>query len=199
MVLYHIIGFLGLVYAPTQAFFIKAIPLSILALSAFIVYININALKCFLIFSFGVFSCVMLLEILGVHVGELLGKYNFGDTLGFKIAAVPVFLGVLFVNWIYAVGQTTYLLKRVSPILRALLGSILILVFDYFLEPVAAKLNYWDWDNDVVPTGNYITWFILSYVLLHFFYALHLPQRPKLGAIIFIAQLLLFTALYLFL
>lgn len=186
-------------YEPTQPFFIKAIPLSIVALLLFVLYLNKEALKSFTIFSIGVFSCVMLVEILGLNVGEFFGKYKFGETLGVKIATVPVFLGVLFINWIYAVGQTTYLIKRLNPMIRALIGSMFIVIFDLFLEPVAVKLNYWTWDNGLIPFKNYLLWFILSYVLLNFFYALHLPLKPKMGAVIFIAQLLLFTSLYLFL
>ncbi|RYE32015.1 MAG: carotenoid biosynthesis protein, partial [Sphingobacteriales bacterium] len=197
LILFHVAGLIGLLVPVLQSFFIQLVPFSMLFLVALLAYINLPDRQLFFIFLFGVFICGFLVEVLGVHSGNIFGKHQFGETLGLKLAAVPLLMGFFIVILIYSVGQLMYLFSIKGTFLKALAGSALIVLFDYFLEPVAARLNYWHWENNKIPVQNYIAWFVLSFVLLQFFYALRLPHKKYTGATLFTAQFILFIALYL--
>ena len=64
------------------------------------------------------------------------------------------------------------------------------------MEPVAMKFDYWQWDWHQIPLQNYIAWFIVSIILLKFYYALGLKQQKYIGAAMFTAQLVFFVVLY---
>ena len=48
-------------------------------------------------------------------------------------------------------------------------ACFLALIFDWVMEPVAVKLGYWQWENDRIPLYNYISWIIISTILLTLF------------------------------
>lgn len=194
---FHFLGLIGLFVPAIQPLIIKLAPFSFLVLFVVLLYINFSAKRLFLIFALGVFICGFLVEILGVHAGPAFAKYQFGDVLGFRIAAVPLMMGMYFVILIYAAGQLMFYLPTRSVFVRAFAGSVALVIFDYFLEPAADRFNYWRWDAGIVPYQNYLAWFLLCFVLLQLFYAIHLPVKKKSGAVLFVAQLVVFMTLYL--
>ena len=48
-------------------------------------------------------------------------------------------------------------------LLAALLTATLAVIFDIILEPVAVKLNYWTWENGIIPLRNYFAWFAIGF------------------------------------
>lgn len=197
IIVFHALGLIGLFIPQIQPLIVKLAPFSFAVLFFVLLYIHFSSRRAFLIFALGVFICGFLAEILGVHAGSMFGKYRFGDVLGFRIAAVPLMMGLYFVILVYAAGQMMYYLPFRSVFLRSLFGSISIVIFDYFLEPAAAHFDYWRWESGIVPYQNYLAWFLLCFVLLQLFYAFHLPVKKKSGTILFAAQLTVFMTLYL--
>jgi putative membrane protein len=49
---------------------------------------------------------------------------------------------------------------------------------DFLVEPVAMKLGFWSWENDIIPLQNYAMWFLTS-VIIHSFIRLF---RPTINA-----------------
>jgi putative membrane protein len=45
-------------------------------------------------------------------------------------------------------------------------GATIATCFDFILEPVAVKLQFWSWENGQIPLLNYICWFTISAILL---------------------------------
>jgi putative membrane protein len=45
-------------------------------------------------------------------------------------------------------------------------GAAIATCFDIILEPAAVKLQFWSWENGVIPLFNYICWFSISVILL---------------------------------
>ncbi len=47
-----------------------------------------------------------------------------------------------------------------------ILGSVIVgflcLVFDLVLEPVAMRLDYWQWSTGIVPIRNYVALFVIA-------------------------------------
>ncbi len=64
-------------------------------------------------------------------------------------------------------GKSPMVIKALSVIID---GAILALLFDWLMEPIAVKLNYWKWNgNGTIPMKNYICWFAISLLLLTVF------------------------------
>lgn len=108
-----------------------------------------------LIFWTGIF-----VEFLGVNYGLLFGEYSYGKNLGPKLFGVPFLIGM---NWVILTiisgSISSYILKG-NKILSIILGSILMLVIDFFIEPVAPILDFWEFKNSIVPLSNYTGWLI---------------------------------------
>jgi uncharacterized membrane protein len=113
------------------------------------------------------------LEFIGVKTGLIFGHYAYSDVWipafrGVPIAISFAWLGMLLTSF----GLVQRFTALSHPIwLRALFLAVLMTIFDIFMEPVAVKLNYWQWLDHtgnsffVAPLQNYAAWFAISYVL----------------------------------
>ncbi|TCD04643.1 carotenoid biosynthesis protein [Pedobacter frigidisoli] len=196
IVIFHLVGLVGFLIPAAQPYFIKLVPFHLLLMFALIVFSYNADVKRLLLFVCGVFLCGFLVEVLGVHTGKIFGSYYYGNTLGYKIAAVPLLMGVNWVILIFSIGQMMKSLKIRHSILASVIGAVLLVVLDFFLEPVAMKFDYWHWDWHQIPVQNYIAWFIVSVILLKFYYALDLKQQKYIGITMFASQLIFFVVLY---
>jgi putative membrane protein len=151
-------------------------------------------------------------EIIGVNTSILFGNYYYGDVLGPQVNKVPLIIGINWFIIIYCCGIAvhTILLKVISGMplsaittpqtLKALSiiidGATLAVFFDWLLEPVAVKLNYWRWNGDgSIPFYNYICWFIISILLLAVFHFLKFEKRNKFAVNLLLIQLMFFLIL----
>lgn len=196
IVIFHLVGLVGFLIPALQPYFMKMVPFHLLLMFAIIIYTYVGDVKRLLLFVSGVFLCGWLVEVLGVHTGKIFGSYYYGNTLGYKIAAVPLLMGVNWVILIFSIGQMVKSFKIRNSILASLIGALMLITFDFFMEPVAMKFDYWQWDWHQIPLQNYIAWFIVSIILLKFYYALGLKQQKYIGAAMFTAQLVFFVVLY---
>lgn len=117
-------------------------------------------------------SCFAL-EFVGVKTGLIFGQYSYTDVWVPAFRGVPVaisfaWLGMLLTSF----GLVQRFTTAAHPVwLRALFLAVLMTVFDIFMEPVAVKLNYWQWLDHtgnsffVAPVQNYAAWFVISYAL----------------------------------
>lgn len=196
IVIFHLVGLAGFLIPASQPYFIKVVPFHLLLMFAIIVFTYNGNVKRLSLFLCGVFLCGWLVEVLGVHTGKIFGSYYYGDTLGYKIAAVPLLMGVNWVILIFSIGQMMKSFKIRNSILASLIGAFMLITFDFFMEPVAMKFDYWHWDWHEIPMQNYMAWFIVSVILLKFYYALGLKQQKYIGTAMFTAQLIFFVVLY---
>ncbi|WP_131539297.1 carotenoid biosynthesis protein [Pedobacter nototheniae] len=196
IIIFHLVGLLGFIIPAAQPYFIKMVPFHLLLMFAVIIFTYNANVKRLALFVCGVFLCGFLVEVLGVNTGKIFGSYYYGTTLGYKLAAVPLLMGVNWVILIFSVGQMMKSLKIRNTILASLLGGLILITLDFFLEPVAMKFDYWQWDNHEIPGQNFVAWFIVSVILLKFYYALDLKQQKYIGTTMFVAQLIFFVVLY---
>lgn len=196
IIIFHLVGLLGFIIPAAQPYFIKMVPFHLLLMFAVIIFSYNANVKRLALFVCGVFLCGFLVEVLGVNTGKIFGSYYYGTTLGYKLAAVPLLMGVNWVILIFSVGQMMKSLKIRNTILASLLGGLFLITLDFFLEPVAMKFDYWHWDNHQIPGQNFVAWFIVSIILLKFYYALDLKQQKYIGITMFVAQLIFFVVLY---
>ncbi len=113
------------------------------------------------------YAFTFLLEAAGVATGAVFGAYRYGSTLGWAVAEVPL---VIAFNWILVVNGAVCFAVRVvppgagtwrRPAIAGLVG-VLAVAFDFIMEPVAMRLDYWQWDAGVVPMQNYAAWFVIA-------------------------------------
>ena len=96
MVLYAA-GLIGMHIPVTQNLFISLVPLN-LWFTAFICifYHPRPSLSTYLVLLF-IAIAAWLVEVQGVRTGLIFGSYSYGNTLGLKLADVPITIGL---NWI---------------------------------------------------------------------------------------------------
>ena len=127
--------------------------------------------KKFLLFFILFYLFFFFIEVLGVKTGKIFGSYFYGKSLGFKIFETPVLIGL---NWIFLIYLTFAFseLFKISDKFKIILGSFLMLFYDFILEKVAPLMDLWFWEGNSVPLLNYFSWFILaliSHFILRFF------------------------------
>lgn len=139
-------------------------------------------------------------EWLGVNTGLLFGQYAYGKTLGPKIAETPLMIGVNWVMITYAAGMVVnqWALKQ-KKWLKIITAAVLMVGIDFFIEPVAPLLDFWNWENDIVPTQNYWGWLGVSLLVQFIFFKLMGDNQNKAGSALFFIQLGFFVILNLIL
>ncbi len=184
-VVFHVIGLLGLLFFD-KAFFIAATPYNLLLSFILLIWTQRDKNKSFFIFLLMTVFIGLAVELIGIKTGLLFGDYTYGKTLGFSIKNLPLLIGINWFIIIYCCGVSihTLLMKAINRIaldtgkspmvIKALSviidGAILALLFDWLMEPIAVKLNYWKWNgNGTIPMKNYICWFAISLLLLTVF------------------------------
>ena len=161
----------------TRPYVLAMTDIFLLAVNSVVFYFtwkNIRSLQ-FVIWSILAFLFTFLTEFVGVKTGLVFGSYHYGNTMFFQLGKVPV---VIAFNWVILILATYALSYRLvkSRWLVPLISSVLIVIFDFIMEPVAMYLDYWQWEGQSIPLQNYLAWFIIS--LLFSFALSVLKIRP---------------------
>ncbi len=177
--LFHITGVIGILCTPFKDWFIDSTPIVLLTMFILLVNTQVKFTKEFTLFFLIVFIIGMATEIVGVNTGLLFGHYQYGKVLGPSIFGVPLVIGL---NWFLTVFCSGALATKGVELLENNLnikisrfatsffviigGATIATCFDFILEPVAVKLNFWSWESGLIPLFNYLCWFIISAILL---------------------------------
>jgi bisanhydrobacterioruberin hydratase len=213
--LFHICGLMGILLIPYKDWFIKNTWVNLLVMAVLILLTHRLKNKNFLIFFIITFIAGFAVEVLGMHTGLIFGRYTYGDVLGIKLFNIPLIIGINWFIIIYSTGMfiqvyENYMLKkliergiiinhRLKLISFIVDASFLALIFDWVMEPVAVKLGYWQWETARIPLYNYVSWIIVSAILLTLFRKLNGDNRNIFAVHLFIIQLLFFLVLRTFL
>ncbi len=150
-------------------------------------------------FSYNFFKVISVLfligffvEVLGVYSGQLFGEYYYGKTLGFQFLGVPLIIGV---NWVLLVvssfAVSSYFVS--NSILKVILSSLIMVLLDLMIEPVAIRLDFWHWKAEIIPLQNYIMWFLVALLMNWILTFNRFIFSVKLGFGLLISQVLFFT------
>jgi putative membrane protein len=137
-------------------------------------------------------------EYLGVNFGLIFGDYIYPETLGPQLGGVPMIIGI---NWFlitFCVAAIVFHF-RTNIVFKVLLATLLTVLIDILIEPVAMELNFWNWDKNEIPVQNYVGWAIISLLIYSFYAVVKLPLRNKMALILLIWQVIFFASLNLFL
>lgn len=197
-------GALGLALSLTQPLFLALTPFTLLIGALVLLYFEAaRNLKTMVI----LLSCWLAgyaVEVIGVQTGAVFGEYSYGNVLGLQLANVPLVIGL---NWtillyaIYLVFQPIAIPNWTKP----MLGALLLVFTDIWIEPVAVKLGFWSWHQPVdhwlfvAPLQNYLAWGVFSLLVLTVFQALKPAWQNPLAKIYWTYQLGFFVLLNLLL
>mgnify|MGYP002787039449 FL=1 len=160
----HTVGLVGFSIDEYKPLFQLITPFHLIIITIVLLFeksvLNIN----FLIFSLSAYLIGFFSEVFGVKSALLFGYYSYSDWLGYKFLDVPLVLGVLWVSTAYACNQLAYSMVH-GTVLRIIVASLFMVMFDYTIEPFAVSANLWQWEMSVIPPYNYFSWFMVGIVL----------------------------------
>lgn len=197
LLLFYFFGTLGISLEEYKNFFLPLTPLNLLLTLIVFYKVNKDFSKHFLILSALIFLIGFSVEAIGVKTGVLFGIYSYGNIFGFKIFETPLIIGV---NWLFLSlsthGVVQYFTKK--AIWLVLIPPLLMTGLDFLVEPIAMKLGFWNWENNVIPLQNYVMWFATSFLIHVLIYLFYPKINAKISFLVFIAQVIFFGFLNIF-
>ncbi len=193
LVIVYFVGIIGL-QTDFSDWFLAATPITLL-LSAGVLLWNHSDWN--LAFVTVVGSCLLtgyFVEVAGVATGLVFGEYRYGVTLGPRLLDVPLIISVNWLLLVYCTGSITATI-RWPGFIKAGISAALMTGLDLLIEPVAMSLDFWQWQDGIIPWQNYIAWFVVSYALLLLFHYLDFKKQNRLGLGIYVIQIVFFGTL----
>ena len=191
---YYLVGLFGLSIPALQPYFKTLVPFTLLFSLYFLWLFHENADRTIYMTGLVIFILGYLVEALGVNTGLVFGDYIYGKTLGIKLWNTPLMIGVNWLLLIYTCWALTGIFSS-NRWLRYLSGAVLMVLYDIALEPVAIRLDMWNWPGDAVPYQNYAGWFLVSMILFVIFDMGTRSIKNKIAPALFCIQFAFFIAL----
>jgi bisanhydrobacterioruberin hydratase len=193
------VGITGHLIASAKDLMTTLTPLTLFLTGGVVAYKSFfKADSNFILWGIITYLITYLLEVAGVKTGLVFGEYKYGNVLGFRVLEVPLVIGF---NWVLVILGAISISKSFSDniFIISFFAAILSVIFDYFLEPVAIKLGYWEWNAIAVPLHNYIAWFIITYIFSLVLLKIKSDFKEGITREYFLIQFIFFVILNLFL
>jgi bisanhydrobacterioruberin hydratase len=202
LVIFYLVGIVGIYLAPAQFSALTPFNLVISAILIAVGHIKINQ-KTILVIAV-VWLASYFLEMLGTNTGHIFGNYLYGDSLGIKALNTPVIIGLNWIitcycsiqvaNWILSKKEKTSALFS-NKLMLSITAAAFMVFLDIFIEQVASVLDFWHWENDIIPLQNYVAWFFFGFVFCYGIIYSKIIQPNKMGLRLYFIQLLFFIIL----
>lgn len=165
LIIIYLVGLVGHAFMPFRPFMIAITPLT-LFITGMIVLSNELRGKNFRLFAWLILTIVVthMIEALGVATGLIFGSYTYGTALGWKFFEVPIIIGFNWAMVLYC-SISVASIQFKNPLTLALISATLLIVLDFFIEPVAIALGYWQWSGDSIPIKNFFAWWCISFIM----------------------------------
>lgn len=193
----YLAGIIGLLLPQTAGLFQALTPFNLLLSAGILLSFHSHWNRAFILFCILSFFTGYFAEVAGVATGLIFGSYSYGPTLGWQLLEVPLIIGLNWFMLIYSTGTICASLQ-IPLVLKALLASVLMVVLDLFIEPVAVAYDFWQWKDGLIPWQNYAAWFIISFGLHLLFYLLPFRKGNPAAKYLYLLQLIFFIILCLF-
>ena len=213
--LFHVSGLLGILFTAYKPWFIEKTTFNLLLMFGLLVWVQSQKNKKFFLFLGFTFVVGMLTEIIGVNTGLIFGHYQYGNLMGAKFFGVPWLIGINWFNVVFCSGVLAHAIKNVfvkklnvlvveenltlNTFFVAVFGAAIATAFDFILEPAAIKLGFWQWHNNTIPVYNFLSWFIITFLLLLIFNKTIIDKKNKFAIQLLFIQILFFIFLNFFL
>jgi bisanhydrobacterioruberin hydratase len=169
-----------------------------LVIFSFIVKNNKKRLTAVFLFAIPAFFGIFLLQVVSVNNNEFFGSFSFGGAFAHKVAGVPFIISFFWLIIIFSALSLACKIT-VNNILRIVISSSFVVIFDFFLEPIAMKLDYWQWEKRAVPISNYFVWFSVSLILSITIILIKIEPRSQVSRSFFLIQIAFLVLLNIFL
>ena len=166
--IFHLIGIIGL-SSEYRGVFLNLTPVNLIASTIIIAFDLDKNNKRQLIFCLVCFFTCFFIEVIGVNTGIIFGEYEYGNTLGIKFLGTPLLIGV---NWLLLILSIGSMLSKVelNLFLKCITSAFLMVFIDFFIEPIAMILDFWNWKNSNIPPLNYFAWFYISLIIFFLYF-----------------------------
>ena len=192
--LFHLSAIIGMTIGHKE-WFLEKTPLNLsINLILFFWVFSVNDVKKGLLFLL-FFAIGMFAEWLGVNHGILFGEYAYGENLGPKLDGVPWLIGCFWALLAFISSAIVSPLKT-SVYLKMALAAGLMVLLDYFMEQNAPNFDFWTFEGHV-PLKNYITWFVIGFLMQVFLWKFKISGNKAISAHLYGAQLLFFIYFFL--
>ena len=132
------------------------------------------------------FVFALLVEIIGSKTGWPFGSYVYDDSLGIKIAGVPVLVPFA---WIMMAHPVLIAARKTIPSWAFLYGGAGLMVWDLFLDPQMVAAGRWTWDvvgphvpfQPEIPLSNTAGWLFAGMGLMALLNLILPKERRKAG------------------
>jgi bisanhydrobacterioruberin hydratase len=195
-IVFYTVGLFGMLLPGTFSLFLQLIPLALILSFVALAFFHKSktdwkTIVCFL----SIYIIAFIVEAIGVNTGSVFGYYEYGEGLGIKVFQTPLIIGI---NWLFLVYTTSALVDKLKfpAIVKIILASFGMLLYDFVLEQVAPKLDMWHWKNGVIPFQNYLAWFTLAFLFHSLFKIMKVKIENKLALLILACQFLFFLLLF---
>lgn len=209
---FYIVGLIGFALPILRPVFKLLTPYALFFSLLLILFYELTAnrkrkVNYFLLYVGVVYVVSFAIEVIGVNSGVLFGHYQYGDTLGVKVAHTPLLIGV---NWVVLALGAASISNRLSSVLgfsetryievlfRIVTGVFLMVLVDIVLERVAPWMDMWSWQTVRVPGRNYLMWILLSFLFQGYYVLAKIQQRTRISANLFIMEFFFLFLLFLF-
>lgn len=204
----HTVGIFGLT-SSSPIIFRDTTIYNLLAMFLLLIWNEYKIGKRFVTAMLLAFSVGFLMEVISVNTNFISNSYTYTEVLGFQIFNVPIIIGlnwfkITFCAYVSSIILCQFVEKKVSgpisvvfqkPLLFAIVSSFIATAFNYFMQPVAITLGFWNWDNNTVPASNYLLIFLITFILSRIFYSIRLPYTNAFTIVILTTQTLFFIIL----
>ena len=142
--------------------------------------------RYFVTFASFTFVFALLVEIIGSKTGWPFGSYVYDDSLGIKIAGVPVLVPFA---WIMMAHPVLIAARKTIPSWAFLYGGAGLMVWDLFLDPQMVAAGRWSWDvvgphvpfQPEIPLSNSAGWLFAGMGLMALLNLILPKERRKAG------------------
>lgn len=190
----YLVGLAGLSLPATRPLFQQLTPLNLLFAGGLLLlfhrsYEPVTVLMFAIVLLGGFF-----VEMAGVQTGLVFGDYVYGDALGWQINGTPLLIGV---NWLMLIYMVNHLLQGMKAhiIWKSIAGALMMVAYDLLLEPVAVRLDFWQWGGGAIPLRNYLAWFVISFLFLIIWNSVRVKTTNPVSNTLLTAQLTFFLVL----
>lgn len=196
-VIFYLVGIAGIVIPFSFPLFVKLIPYALILSSVALVFYH----KSFDTKTITVFISIYLtgffVEVTGVNTGLIFGQYYYGESLGLKVFNTPLIIGL---NWLLLVYLTASVLESSNTAVpvKIVISALLMLGYDLIIEQIAPLLNMWNWQSNLIPVKNYLSWFLLALVFHAAIQVFRIKTRNKLAPVILVCQVSFFLILLIY-
>ena len=151
-------------------------------------YFSIKLIKAIIV----IYLIGVLAEVIGVRYNIIFGNYYYGNSLGPQVFEVPLIIGFNWLTLSFATyGVSSSLFRNKTAI--TVFASILMVLTDYIIEPMAGALDFWYWVGGNIPIQNYVGWFFVSLIIHTILVKMNFKFNIKLCMALLLSQILFFV------